>query len=113
MWIDINEEADRILIALPYPVFFRRPDTWDELPTISYYDMNTSGSFSTDNTEDIYKGLLVVDVWSKTPSKGASVAQEIKEVMNTAGWWCELNRFVDKTDGVCHRTMRFGKEFLN
>ena len=113
MRVDINKEAESILAKLPYTSVFYRPEQWNRLPVISFYDIHTSGTFDTDNAEDIYKGLLVVDVWTDNPADGAKIADEVTDAFDAAGWWRELNRFVDKTDGVIHRTLRFGKEFLN
>lgn len=110
---DINSDAQKFLESLPYELTFTNPEKWNKLPVISFYDMNTSGSFSADNSTQICTGRVVVDVWTNSPKQGADIALEAIQAMENGGWWCELNRFADKTAGVYHRTMRFGKNFIN
>lgn len=110
--IDINTEAEKVLVKLPYNLSFYYPEEWNDSPIISFYDININGSFSTDNEKDMMKGYVNIDIWTKEPSKGGKIAIEVTELMEADGWWCELNRSVDKTDGIYHRTMRFGKEFI-
>ncbi|MGM9935771.1 MAG: hypothetical protein ACI38A_00315 [Candidatus Ornithomonoglobus sp.] len=111
--IDINADAEKTLAALPYKLVYTRPEQWNELPVISFYDLNTSGAFASDNETDIDKGLLVIDIWARDPSQAAKIACEVISVMNAAGWYTELNRHVDKTDGIYHRTTRFSKIFIS
>lgn len=110
---DINKDVQRVLEALPYTVTFSHPERFNKLPVISFYDIHTGGSFSADNSMQIYTGRVVVDVWAKDPAKAGMISSEITKAMNAGGWWCELNRFADKTDGIYHRTMRFGKNFIS
>ncbi len=110
--VDINKEAEQVLIQLPYNLSFFYPEEWNEFPMISFYDINTNGSFDSDNQKDMLKGHINVDVWTTAAAEGGRIAGEITKLMENDGWWCELNRSVDKSDGVYHRTMRFGKEFV-
>lgn len=110
--VDICEEVEKLLAKLPYALYFFYPEQWSIFPIISFYDLNHSKSFSTDNEGDMSKGYAVVDVWTLEPGEGGKIAKEVTELMEADNWWCELNRPLPKTDGVCHRTLRFGKEFI-
>lgn len=110
--VDINKEAEQVLIQLPYTLSFFYPEEFNEFPIVSFYDINTNGSFDSDNKKDMVKGYVNVDIWTLEPSQGGKIAGEITELMESSGWWCELNRSLPKTDGVYHRTMRWGKEFI-
>lgn len=109
--IDINTEAEKALSALPYKLVFSHPEAWNELPAVSFYDIAAGGVFSNDNLPGFIDGLVAVDVWTREPSQAGTIALEITAVMEADGWRCEMNRFADKTDGIYHRALRFGKTF--
>lgn len=110
--VDICDEVKKLLSKPPYALCFFYPEQWNEFPVISFYDMNHTKSFSSDNEGDMSKGHIVVDIWTLEPGEGGRIAQEVTELMAVYEWWCELNKALPKTDGVYHRTLRFGKEFV-
>lgn len=108
---DVNKEAEKMLSQLPYKLSYFYPEEFADFPIVSFYDINTRGEFSSDNEKDTVRGYIQVDIWTREPSQGGKIAGEITDIAESDNWWCELNMSVDKTDGVYHRTMRFGKEF--
>lgn len=109
--MDINREAEKLLSKLPYNLSYFYPDSFNDFPLVSFYDISTKSSFDTDNKKACIRGYIQVDIWSTEPSQTAKIAEETEELAEADGWWCELNMSIDKTDGVYHRTMRLGKEF--
>lgn len=109
---DINTEIEKVLAQLPYKQSFFYPKEWCTLPIISFYDMNTTGSFDSDNEKDIVKCHVVIDIWTKEPAEGGKIAAEIMELLEKENYWNELNRALPEENRICHRTMRFGKEIL-
>lgn len=110
--VDINAEAEKTLLRLPYKLCFYYPEQWNELPTVSFYDLNNVKTFAADNAGGMATGYIAVDIWTSEPSQGGQMAGEVISLMEADGWWCELNKSLPKTDGAYHKTLRFGKNFV-
>lgn len=110
--LDINIEAEKSLSKLTCTVVYQYPESFKELPVISYYNLAEKGGFYADNSECIQSGYVQVDIWSDIPSRCGELSAEVNEIMEGDGWTREMSADVPKKDDkIYHRTMRFQKYF--
>jgi len=110
--IDVNIEAEKSLALLDENVVYQYPESFGELPVISYYNVAECGAFYYDNDERIQEGHVQVDVWSDVPYECGEIAIKVNDAMTQDGWTRELSMDVPKNnEKIYHKTMRFQKYF--
>ena len=110
--MDINKDAEKSLLKTGYTVVFQYPQSFSQLPTISFYTANEHGSVSYDNVEAFRDASVAVDIWAKTPKECGRIYEEVRSIMALDGWCENFSADVPKgEDRVYHRTMRLIKSF--
>lgn len=109
--VDINAEVEKSLSGLDCRVEYYYPESFVELPVVSYYQLTERPDFGCDNVESIQTGTVVIDIWSEKPSECGAISLNVNKIMTSDGWGREFSRDLPKTDGIYHKTMRFSKDF--
>lgn len=109
---DINAEAEKTLSKLECRVQYYYPESFNDFPIVSFYNLAERPEFSSDNHEDIQNGTVVVDIWSDRKRECGDISLEVNEVMTADGWVREFSRDIPPEGRVYHKTMRFSKSFL-
>lgn len=80
------------------------PDDFNNLPHISFYELNNSDVYKIN--EELYTEVVIqIDIWHNR-STGA-LAQQVNEKMNSIGLRREFMRDMPDPSGIKHKTMRF------
>lgn len=113
--VDVNAELEESLKSLSCALVYQRPDGFNALPVVSYYNLTESGSFAGDNEEFLQDGIIQLDIWAKLPSKCREIALEINNLLTEDGWIRQFSMDVPKQNGerAYHTTMRYAKTFYN
>jgi hypothetical protein len=111
--LDINTELEKSLKNLSCRLVYQHPESYGELPIVSFYNLTESVSLSYDNEEQLQDGVIQLDIWARLPKKCGELAIEINELLTSDGWCRQFSMDVPKQDGECayHKTMRFIKTF--
>lgn len=113
--IDVNKIINKLLAPLRKEgirVCYQYPESFEELPAVSYYDLLTSECFKADNAEVSQLSRVQIDIWSDREAKPGEIAAKVNEIMQADSWQRELKRDMPKgaENHVYHTTMRFAKE---
>lgn len=109
--IDVNEIlAEEIRAVSCQSHFFHIPENVT-FPCISYYTVNDSPTFSTDNVAGFQRSHVSVDVWTTTPAESGRIAAEVINVLTECGWGYENMRDIAPESGVYHKVLRFVRDF--
>ena len=111
----VNRIAEKLLAPLRdegVQVYYQYPEKFAVLPAVSYYDLITTESFRTDNSEQAQLSRVQIDIWSKNKTQPGEIAEKVNRIMQDNGWMRELGRDLPKgaENKVYHYTMRFAKE---
>lgn len=111
----VNRIAEKLLAPLRdegVQVYYQYPEKFAVLPAVSYYDLITTESFRTDNSEQAQLSRVQIDIWSKNKTQPGEIAEKVNGIMQDNGWIRELGRDLPKgaENKVYHYTMRFAKE---
>lgn len=109
---DINLEIERDLTDIGVNPVFYFPESFNELPAVTFYNLTEKGHFSMDNTEAITYGAVQIDVWDRHGDTVGRLALRITEGLTEKGWAREFAGDMPPDEsGAYHRTMRFSKIF--
>lgn len=111
----VNRITEKLLAPLRdegVQVYYQYPEKFAVLPAVSYYDLITTESFRTDNSEQAQLSRVQIDIWSKNKTQPGEIAEKVNRIMQNNGWIRELGRDLPKgaENKVYHYTMRFAKE---
>lgn len=111
----VNRITEKLLAPLRdegVQVYYQYPEKFAVLPAVSYYDLITTESFRTDNSEQAQLSRVQIDIWSKNKTQPGEIAEKVNRIMQDNGWIRELGRDLPKgaENHVYHYTMRFAKE---
>lgn len=111
----VNRITEKLLAPLRdegVQVYYQYPEKFAVLPAVSYYDLITTESFRTDNSEQAQLSRVQIDIWSKNKTQPGEIAEKVNRIMQDNGWIRELGRDLPKgaENKVYHYTMRFAKE---
>lgn len=111
--LDVNEELERSLENLSCALVYQRPDGFNALPVVSYYNLTESPSFAYDNEEQQQAGVIQLDIWADVPKQCGDLALEINSLLTQDGWIRQFSMDVPKQAGerVYHKTMKYEKTF--
>lgn len=110
--MDINEEAEKALKRTGYNVVFNYPQSFSELPVISFYTLKERGETAYDNREYFREGTMAADIWAKSPKETAEIYKTVKGAMTEDNWTEILAADIPRgSKGVYHRSVRFVKNF--
>lgn len=112
--VDVNEQVKDLLEQGigGVTVKFQYPDSFNNLPVVTYYTISQRGSSAYDNIVAARNNTIVIDIWADYPKTCADLSKKINELMSGDGWYHEWEMDVPNTDSsVKHRTMRFTKIF--
>ena len=111
--IDANADAAKILGDMDISVVYIRPDSFTRLPAVSYYALTEQGGFYCDNEEWIQDCTIQLDIWAKSHEECGALACRVNDKMEKNGYHRQMSMDVPSgRDGVCHKTMRFIKQFV-
>ena len=112
--LDINQELKKSLKNLEVKTVFQYPDSFVELPIVSYYTVSDKIKMFVDNGAFIEEGYINLDIWTKTPKEGFDIAQAVNSALDKDGWIMQFMMDVKKEsdENIYHRTMRFKKQFV-
>lgn len=116
--INVNKVLNGLLMPLwdeGISVYYQYPETFTELPAVSYYDLITAECFRADNSEQTQMSRAQIDVWAEREAQPGEIAEKINAIMQGDGWIRELGRDMPKgaENHVYYYTMRFAKEIYN
>ncbi len=112
--LDINYELQKSLRRLDTKSVYQYPESFAELPVISYYTLTDKIKMFVDNGAFIEEGYVNLDIWTKTPKEGFDIADNIDAVLSEDGWIRQFMMDMKKEsdERIYHRTMRFKKQFI-
>ena len=115
--IDVNAVADSLLAPLENEgvvLCYQYPESFNELPVVSFYNLITEEGFRADCREEAQVSRVQIDIWAEKKTQPGRIAVRVNELMQNGGWQRELDRDLPKkTEAhVYHRTMRFAKEIF-
>lgn len=110
--ISVKEDVVMALKSTGYPVyFFNVPSESEELPVITYFQMDNIPQTFADNSEQVSKIIMIVDIYSD--SSTTQIAERVNCVMFELGFVRKMNRDIPDKPGIQHTTMRFDLEIFN
>ena len=110
--MDINEEAEKSLKKTGYNVVFHYPQSFSELPVISFYTLKEQGEVSYDNREYFREGTISADLWAKSPKETAELYTDVRKALTEDGWTEIFAADIPRGGkNVYHRSARFTKSF--
>lgn len=111
--VDVNEQVKNLLEkGLDTAVKYQYPDSFNNLPVVTYYTLSQRGDFAYDNTVIDRKSTIVIDIWADYPKQCAELAEKINALMSNDNWYHEFEADMPNTDSsVKHRVIRFSKSF--
>ena len=112
--VDVNEQVKNLLEQGldGTPVKYQYPDSFNNLPVVTYYTLSQRGSFAFDNIVAMRNSTIVIDIWADYPKMCADLSAKINKLMIGDGWYHEMEMDVPNPDSsVKHKTMRITKSF--
>ena len=103
--ISLSEQIYGILKTIPdvKQVSFFYPQSWAELPAVTFYEQQNQEYARVDNGHEYLTEVAYqVDIWAKTPEDCLRIAAQANDKLREIG----LKREYD--NGIHHKTMRFG-----
>lgn len=111
---DISKELEKSLENLSCTLVPCRPDGFNALPVVSYYNLTEFGSLAYDNTEQVQDGTVQLDIWAAVPEECAKIALEINGLLANDGWIRQFSMDIPKraAERAYHTTMKYTKTFF-
>ena len=78
--INVNKVLNDLLMPLwdeGISVYYQYPETFTELPAVSYYDLITAECFRADNSEQTQMSRAQIDVWAEREAQPGEIAEKI------------------------------------
>ena len=112
---DFNIETEKNLSELPCTVVFQYPESFTDVPCVSFYTLTENVAMRADNKELIQEGNVQIDIWAQKPSQCGELAITVNQLMENSGWLRQFSMDVkrESSENIYHRTMRFAKTFTN
>lgn len=110
--LDANKAVKEILETVGVKVTFYHPQSFNDLPVISYHDLADTTGMCYDNAEQAQVTSMAVDIWGSGGGECARLAIKVDAAMQEDNWRRELSMDMPPEDGVYHKTMRFKKQIF-
>ena len=109
--IDLKEEVYEKLAECDIDVVYFYPKNFNELPVVSYYEIENadSGYCESEIISDI---SFQVDVWAKTAAEVSEICLNVDEKMSEIGFRREFSQEMNGND-VQRKTMRYSAKVNN
>ena len=106
---DTKQDIDKALNEIQgIKAFFYYPQTFKQLPCISFYEASNIPIASADDDEYATETIYAVDVWAVTDKQVTDIAAQVIEKMNTIGFVRTFSHDVfDPDSNIRHKAMRF------
>ena len=83
----VNRITEKLLAPLRSEgvrVCYQYPEDFGTLPAVSYYDLITTESVRTDNSEQAQLSRVQIDIWSKNKTQPGEIAEKVNGIMRNA-----------------------------
>lgn len=101
---DLSPEVKQTLEAVCPNVFYFYPNSFENMPAVSYYDCANSG----DDSRDLLTPVAFhIDVWALTVPTLKPLVKSVDEAIRGMGFRRTLSQSVPDPSGYRHQSMRF------